>query len=282
MSNKGGDKKRKEAPAEAAAKKVSAPSKAAAPKKPQQGPIKKKLKVWNRKPISFISTKGEKKVDKIKVDKKVEYVKKNILKPTAVQKATKKGGKVLVVRPRIPRTFPAPVHHQRILKKRPTAKLRKSITPGTILILLAGRFKGRRVVFLKQLASGLLLITGPFKVNGVPLRRVDQRYVIATSTKVDISEVHVPVEIDDEYLAKTGTPSKRLRMLKHFYTKRQLTSLGRRTPKHILILKSGLVGFQKSVDSPIIKKIKTVPTLRKYLTTSFSLKKGQYPHELKF
>lgn len=32
-------------------------------------------------------------------------------------------------------------------------------------------------------------MTGPFKLNGVPIRRVNSRYVIATSTKVDVSGV---------------------------------------------------------------------------------------------
>ena len=84
---------------------------------------------------------------------------------------------------------------------------RPSLQPGAILILLAGRFRGKRVICLKvrltmfsvlatlsltdleNLPQGLCLVTGPFKANGVPLRRVNASYVIATSQKVDLSGV---------------------------------------------------------------------------------------------
>ncbi len=110
---------------------------------------------------------------------------------------SKNGGKRVIPLEKAPRFYPAedvprPKKSRKVHK--PT-KLRSSITPGTVLILLTGRYHGRRVVFLKQLKSGLLLVTGPFKVNGVPLKRVNQAYVIATSTKVDITSCSVRIKI---------------------------------------------------------------------------------------
>lgn len=54
------------------------------------------------------------------------------------------------------------------------------------------------MILLKHLSQGVLLVTGPFKVNGVPLRRVNARYVIATSAKVELNG------IDEETLEKVG------------------------------------------------------------------------------
>lgn len=107
----------------------------------------------------------------------------------------KNGSTRIVPTSKAPRYYPADdVRQPKKSRKSPKpANLRPSIAPGSVLIVLAGRFRGKRVVFLKQLDSGLLLVTGPYKVNGVPLRRVNQAYVIATSTKVDLEGFEVGV-----------------------------------------------------------------------------------------
>ncbi|KAI9145380.1 ribosomal protein L6e-domain-containing protein [Paraphysoderma sedebokerense] len=148
-----------------------------------------------------------------------------------------------------------------------TAALRSTITPGTVLILVAGRFRGKKVVFLKQLASGLLLVTGPYKVNGVPLRRVNQAYVIATSTKIDISKVKVDEKFNDAYFKREAK-------------KTEAKFFDENTPKSEL--PASRVADQKAVDKAILPVIAKVPHLKAYLNASFSLKKGQAPHLMKF
>nr|XP_043609529.1 60S ribosomal protein L6-like [Erigeron canadensis] len=155
-------------------------------------------------------------------------------------------------------------------KARPT-KLRASITPGTVLIILTGRFMGKRVVFLKQLTSGLLLVTGPFKINGVPLRRVNQAYVIATSTKVDISGVNAE-KFDDKYFAKKVEKKKKKGEGEFFE--------GETEEKNTL--PQGKKDDQKTVDAALLKCIEAVPDLKSYLGARFSLKAGMKPHELVF
>lgn len=54
---------------------------------------------------------------------------------------------------------------------------------------------------LTNLHLFILITLGPFKINGVPLRRVNQAYVIGTSTKVDISSVNAD-KFDDKYFSK--------------------------------------------------------------------------------
>lgn len=162
--------------------------------------------------------------------------------------------------------------HYKKSPKNKTAKLRKGIVPGSVLILLAGRFRGRRVVFLRQLPSGLLLVTGPYKVNGVPLKRVNQAYTLTTSTKVDIKGVDAS-KITDDLFKKDGK-SKKAGENKFFAEdakKKKEVSKGR-------------VEAQKSVDAAILKNIKESkePLLRKYLGARFTLGNNEKPHEMKF
>mmetsp|Transcript_16237 Transcript_16237/g.23118 ORF Transcript_16237/g.23118 Transcript_16237/m.23118 type:complete len:193 (+) Transcript_16237:162-740(+) len=146
-------------------------------------------------------------------------------------------------------------------------KTRSSISPGAVLILLAGRFRGKRVVCLKVLESGLLLVSGPYKVNGVPLRRVNAAYVIATSTKVDVSSVDVS-SLDDTYFAKVK-PVEEEEFFAGDDAKAAIVSDQRKAD-------------QKSVDDALIKSIEAVPMLKEYLKTKFSLRKNDKPHNMKF
>jgi len=161
--------------------------------------------------------------------------------------------------------IPKPKGHAKVTKPNPT-KLKKGIKPGQILILLAGRFQGKRVVFLKQLESGLLLVSGPYCCNGVPLRRVNQAYTIATSTQVDISGVNTSKFTDAYFNWKTGKKEDKL-----FDVERTATEVSDERKND-----------QGTVDDQLMKKIGGTPLLCDYLKTKFTLSKSDKPHLMKF
>ena len=165
-------------------------------------------------------------------------------------------------------------HFKRASKKPKITKLRSAIKPGSVLILLAGRFKGRRVVFLKQLKSGLLLVTGPYKINGVPLKRVNQAYVIPTSTKVDVAALKTD-KINDEYFAKAKATKSGVGKNTIFESK---TTLSAEEKAKIDSKKK----TQVETDKPLLDVVKKTELLGAYLRSRFTLRNNTQVHELRF
>jgi large subunit ribosomal protein L6e len=149
----------------------------------------------------------------------------------------------------------------------------------------------------------MLISSGPFKINGVPVRRVNQTYVIATSTKVDISCVKVD-KFDDKYFAREKKTRAKKTEGELFETEKEVhiheespfdsgSSLCYDTllilvPNSIFYLLNlqatrNLPDFkkddQKAIDAELIKAIETVPELKNYLSARFSLRDGDKPHK---
>jgi large subunit ribosomal protein L6e len=120
------------------------------------------------------------------------------------------------------------------------------------------------------------LVTGPYAINGVPLRRVNPAYVLATSTKVSLEGVNV--NVDDTFF-KTATK----------FTKNELKNASDIRLKQVeegkqqeAKWRTELKAVQKSVDAKLLENIKAVEHLKGYLGTRFTISNGTRPHELTF
>lgn len=154
------------------------------------------------------------------------------------------------------------------------------------------------MVLLKNLDQGVLLVTGPFKINGVPLRRVNAKYVIATSEKVDLAGV------DSKKIEEIAAPNyftadkaKQKAGEEAFFQQGEKPQVRDCTSKHRVIhfttgspltplqkkeIATTRVADQKAIDKALLANIKKVELLGSYLATSFSLRKGDKPHEMKW
>ncbi|XP_055636933.1 60S ribosomal protein L6 [Toxorhynchites rutilus septentrionalis] len=151
---------------------------------------------------------------------------------------------------------------------------RKTLKSGKVLILLAGRHKGKRVVLLKTLKSGLLLISGPFALNSCPLRRISQNYVIATKTRLNLKSVKVPKHINDGYFRRAAKK-------KNTRTERDI--FAEKAEKYVP--SEQRKADQKTIDEALLKAINAHPEakiVRRYLKSMFSLRTNQYPHRMQF
>eukprot|EP00999_Lentomonas_sp_LEN2_P001235 NODE_2254_length_612_cov_269.420619_g2204_i0.p1 GENE.NODE_2254_length_612_cov_269.420619_g2204_i0~~NODE_2254_length_612_cov_269.420619_g2204_i0.p1 ORF type:complete len:150 (+),score=39.25 NODE_2254_length_612_cov_269.420619_g2204_i0:73-522(+) len=147
------------------------------------------------------------------------------------------------------------------------ASRRASIQPGSILVLLAGKYRGRRVVFLDWLKDGVMLITGPHKINGVPLRRLDPAYCIVTSEKVDLKGLKTGIDASFfKREKKERATNEKEEFMEKKEEKKELPAARKQK--------------QAEVDGKVISSLSKEHT--QYLKSLFSLKKNDRPHTMKF
>ena len=160
-------------------------------------------------------------------------------------------------------------HFKRACKAPKASHIAAPLTLGQVVIILSGRFRGRRVVFLKKLESNLLLVTGPYKYNGVPLKRVNAAYVLPTNTKLKINE-DVAKNVNDKVFDRVKIERKKE---EDFFEDNEKKK-GRITEDKKKL--------QNEVDTVVKKAVDEVPMMKEYLRNRFALKNGDKPHLMKF
>merc|ERR1711957_724998 len=145
----------------------------------------------------------------------------------------------------------AVVPFKRICKTPAPSKGRKCIVPGSVIILL--------------------LVTGPYKINGVPLKRVNPAYCIPTSSKLNVANVNVS-SVDDAWFAKDKVVAGK-KGEEAFFANSQKVNVRSDAKK----------ATQKTVDATVLELVKKQDThFAGYLRTRFTLRNNMRFHEMSF
>lgn len=244
----------------------------------------KKITVHKRTKPLLVKLKKLAKKRGVKVDdvivKRPKYVVKKV-------KGAQNGGERKVLVKKGPRFYPTETRPSksktgRVTHKMHPRKFKKGLEPGRILIILAGKHRGKRVVLLKTLKSGLLLVNGPFKVNGCPIKRMHQKFVIVTRTKIPFDDVKVPAHINDKYFktknVSSSTKGKKTKQGGNIFAKGKKSA--RKVPSRVR--GEDQIQVDKQIIKAINNKMGDKKTIFSYLGSFFYLRNHMYPHQLKF
>ncbi|RVD93329.1 60s ribosomal L6 [Tubulinosema ratisbonensis] len=139
--------------------------------------------------------------------------------------------------------------YMQILEKRNQPKERKprsDLVTGMVVIVLEGEFAARRVVFLKQLPGNKALCCGPQPINKVPFFTIDERFLLKTSTILDISVNCDKIESKDVYDCMSEAE-----------------------------ITENKTSEMKKVEDEILKAISKVKFMRTYLETLFNINENE-------
>ena len=116
---------------------------------------------------------------------------------------------------------------------------------------------------------------GPFALNGCPLRRINQRFVIATKTKLDISSIKLPETLNDAYFKRQKADRKKKSESGEIFAKtKEEYKVSEQRKKD-----QGVVDKQMC---DLLKKHPEKNLMKGYLRSMFKLTNKQYPHAMVF
>lgn len=273
-------RKAKRAKFEEYKKKRSAVKPAKRPK--QVSPALKKIIVHSRTKPLYVKLKNLAKKRGVTVDDVLVKRNKYIVKKVG---GAQNGSERKVLVKKGPKFYPTETRPKksktgRVIHKNHPRRFKKGLEPGRVLIILAGKHRGKRVVLLKTLKSGLLLVSGPFKINACPLKRMHQKFVIVTRTKIPFDGVKIPKHINDKYFKTKKVSSKGTK------TKQggNIFATGKKTAstKPSRVRREDQIQVDKQVVQAIREKMGDKKSIFAYLGSYFYLRNHMYPHQLKF
>lgn len=110
------------------------------------------------------------------------------------------------------------------------------------------------------------------------MRRINQIYLLATQTSVNISAVKLPANVNDDYFRRAKAPRAPKDAKKSegdiFTNKKEEYKPSDQRKAD-----------QDNVDKQVLEAMKKHPegaSLKSYMKTCFALSKGQYPHKMTF